>query len=86
MGTGKNKGALFALYKKTKTTPIDKKFSVIVGCEAILNFATLTTVRFEAEEGTDWERGKRHNEKGRKQKAEAGGEDFFADCFWFANI
>jgi hypothetical protein len=35
-----------------------------------LDFAALTTVCFEAEEGTDREGGERQNEEGEKQKAE----------------
>ena len=38
---------------------VDEKFFVIVGGESVLDFAALTTVRFEAGEGTEWEGGER---------------------------
>ena len=42
---------------KDRATTIDEEFGVVVGGKSVLDFATLTTVRFEAEEGTDRERG-----------------------------
>ena len=42
---------------KQRSASIDEKFLVVIGCESILNFAALTTVRFEAGEGADGEGG-----------------------------
>ena len=59
-----------------RTTAIDEEFFVVVSGESVLDFVTLSTVSFEAEERADWEGGEREKEEGSKQKAEGGDEEF----------
>jgi len=65
---------------KHRTAPIDEKFGIVICGETILNFATLTTIRFEAEEGTDRKRGKRENKEGGKQKDKSSNKYFFKNA------
>ena len=66
---------------KDRAAPVDEKLRVVIGCEAILDFAALAAVCFEAEEGTEWQGGKREQKERGKKKDKSSDENSFRVVF-----